>query len=475
MYLRTLRTRNLKRLRDFTLDFTHDGSPRMWTVLIGENGTAKTSILQAIALAAAGSAQVNTLARTVVRHLRDRRAPANAPLTIEADFGFGPRAMEDRVDIHPLDTKLPPDACLRSRLDLPAKRTSFTGEAKYYVGNRARATPRDPLDDARSEHRQLWFVAGYGVSRALADPEHTPSLDLPSIERLAALFETRSVLASTSFSNHFAKKDLEEGRKRGDTSRTYARMLGEIVKRGGEDLLPGIVKLELRGQGGAQSAPDLVESDRFQQRFGASVLPVAGAALSHGFQSTFAWISDLVGHVLLESKTELSPAEIEGLVLLDEIDLYLHPQWQATFVSALRRLFPRVQFVVTTHSPVILATVAPHEVVRLVVDPESGDVVRGAWDEDGELEPTTKPEPPQPDPRSMTGNELYRTWFGLDRSTPNQHGADLRRYTAIATDPDRTSAEDAELPKLSRRLERGGITELAKPVPRSARSEKRPS
>ena len=45
----------MKLLRDFTLDFnTADGAPRMWTVIIGPNGTAKTTILQAIALAAAG-------------------------------------------------------------------------------------------------------------------------------------------------------------------------------------------------------------------------------------------------------------------------------------------------------------------------------------------------------------------------------------------------------------------------------------
>ena len=45
----------------------------MWTVIIGENGTAKTSILQAIALTAAGQLHVNGLAQPVIGHLRDRR------------------------------------------------------------------------------------------------------------------------------------------------------------------------------------------------------------------------------------------------------------------------------------------------------------------------------------------------------------------------------------------------------------------
>ncbi|MBK9367942.1 MAG: AAA family ATPase [Deltaproteobacteria bacterium] len=87
MYVRNLKIKRLKLLRDFELSFLNpDDSPRMWTVIIGENGTGKTSILQAIALAAAGSLQVNTLGEAVVDVLRDRRA--NEAMQIEVDFGF---------------------------------------------------------------------------------------------------------------------------------------------------------------------------------------------------------------------------------------------------------------------------------------------------------------------------------------------------------------------------------------------------
>ena len=74
---------------------------------------------------------------------------------------------------------------------------------------------------------------------------------------------------------------------------------------------------------------------------------------------------------MLKSKTELDTTEMEGLVLIDEIDLYLHPTWQARFIPALRRVFPRMQFVATTHSPAVLSALAPHEVVRLAVDPRA--------------------------------------------------------------------------------------------------------
>lgn len=145
VYVRRLRTSNLKRLREFELDFTHAGQPRMWTVLIGENGTAKTTILQAIALAAAGSRQVNTLAKPVVRHLRDRRSP-QAALTITADFELTPRS-RNNATVHPLHARA---TALRSEIALPPRQTSFDGTARYLSGEsrsirrRIRSTTREP-------------------------------------------------------------------------------------------------------------------------------------------------------------------------------------------------------------------------------------------------------------------------------------------------------------------------------------------
>ena len=467
MYLRRLHVRNLKRLRDFELDFTGaDGKPRMWTVFIGENGTAKTTLLQAIALAAAGKWQVNTLAVPVVKHLCDRRS--DKPMTVQAWFEFTELSKTNRA-VHPnLPPKWKPEF-LGSEVTLKP-RSTLRARASYvrHVGDRPQELEVDPLDVAREADEHLWFVAGYGVARGLPrDVTYTPPLDRPSIERLAPLFDSQAVLASTSFANHFLKKDIEEGRKLGTTSRTYSAVLNAAIRRGGRELLPDIVKMELRGQGGAKSSADLIESDRFQQRMGeGDPQKIAGEALSHGYQSTFAWIADLIGHVLLESKTKLDTTDMEGLVLLDEIDLYLHPAWQATFITALRRVFPKMQFVATTHSPVVLAELAPHEIVRLIVDPESGDVTRGSWDpETGELVPVTNGAGVQPDPRPMTASELYRTWFGLDRLTPNPHGDELREYLALAADPLRSSEDDTRLRKLESKLKAAGI-EHRQPVPR---------
>jgi hypothetical protein len=469
MYIRHLRINHLKRLGTFEIDFSHHGKPRMWTVLIGENGTAKTTLLQAIALAAAGSKHVNELAGSSVKHLRDRRSDTEEML-IDARFDFTPRSLDATLPIHPALSEDQSRANLQllSHVSLEPGSTAMDAWSEYtnpgasrFRGIREAPTEsnkrRDPLDIARDGNFPLWFVAGYGISRVLPDASITPPLARPALERLQPLFGGASIVG-TAFANHFLQKDAEEKRPRGSTSRKFATLLNRAVKLGGPQLFPDLTKLELRGHGGTSTSKTLIEADRFYQRIKGSTqspLAIAGVALSHGYQSTFAWISDLIGHILLEAKDPVSTLEMEGLVLLDEIDLYLHPTWQAQFVGALRRTFPKMQFVATTHSPVVLSELAPHEVVRLVADPASGNIVQGGWDPDtGELVPRSTSPEAQPDPRLMTGSDLYRTWFGLDRLTPNPVGEKLRRLKVLVADPIRTLAQDRELAGLKVELEK---------------------
>ncbi len=70
------------------------------------------------------------------------------------------------------------------------------------------------------------------------------------------------------------------------------------------------------------------------------------------------------------------PARIRSIVLIDEIELHLHPSWQQRILGDLRRTFPNAQFIVSTHSPQVLTTVEPQHIVELYRD---GDrIVAGA-------------------------------------------------------------------------------------------------
>jgi hypothetical protein len=457
MYIRSLSIQNLRRLRQLSLDFTlPDGSPRMWTVLIGENGTGKTTILQAIALAAAGKLRVNDLAGNTFAHLVDRRQKAS--MEIEARFDFTPSSQAD-AKLHPL-SNTPTTTALTSRVTLHPKETSLRADAHYSGVTEANPGAEDPLDHARARETPLWFVVGYGVHRTLPESGRIPNLARPSVDRMKPLFDPEYPLTSTSFISHYGSRVAK--------ARSYSNVLKRAII--STDILPkDISNLELRGYGGVSKATDLLERERFIQRMGTLDVKVPAVALAHGYQSTIAWIADLVGHVLLEANSEIEPKDFEGLVLIDEIDLYLHPIWQARLIPALRKTFPKLQFVATTHSPVVLATLSPTEVVRLQTDPNSGDVRRiapdaktGEWDQaltDADLNA-------QPDPRAMTGTELYNEYFGVGPLTLNQNGEDVRSYTALATNPYRTDHQQERMERLHAELTRALVEHLIEPVER---------
>ncbi len=88
--------------------------------------------------------------------------------------------------------------------------------------------------------------------------------------------------------------------------------------------------------------------------------------LSSGFQAVLTIVARIMEWI--EGTGEAESAEIEsavGSVLIDEIDIHLHPEWQFTLRDGLRQLFPKLQFIVTTHSPHVLASARAGEVIAM--------------------------------------------------------------------------------------------------------------
>jgi hypothetical protein len=140
-------------------------------------------------------------------------------------------------------------------------------------------------------------------------------------------------------------------------------------------------------------------------------------------------------------------------VLVDELDLHLHPTWQTEIVAGLKATFPRMQFIVTTHSPLVLAGCRADEVWRLEQDEASGDITARS----GEVSPML-----------LTGSELNRQFFGVDRASPLSES--LRRYLELASDPYRSDADDALVRKLLQELRAQEITIEYEPVARKTAS-----
>ncbi|WP_340617885.1 retron Ec78 anti-phage system effector ATPase PtuA [Xenorhabdus entomophaga] len=79
--------------------------------------------------------------------------------------------------------------------------------------------------------------------------------------------------------------------------------------------------------------------------------------LSDGQRVFIALVADLVRRLVLLNPKRENPLEGNGIVLIDEIELHLHPQWQQRVIPALQETFPNIQFIISTHSPQVLSTV----------------------------------------------------------------------------------------------------------------------
>ena len=94
--------------------------------------------------------------------------------------------------------------------------------------------------------------------------------------------------------------------------------------------------------------------------------------LSDGIRNTVALVADLAYRAvqLNPHLAERAALETDGIVLIDEVDMHLHPSWQQTILTSLREAFPKVQFIVTTHSPQVLSTVQK-ENIRVIHQQEN--------------------------------------------------------------------------------------------------------
>jgi hypothetical protein len=440
MYIRELVVRDVKLLRDVTISFLRDGQPRLWTVLLGENGFCKTTILQAIALAASGVDRANQLAE--IASLPDRRL-RNPEVFLSATFSFGPAHAGSRT--YP-EIEGPPgnDLQVRSELTLSPGWNVFQGSSQYVNHGPSMPLPAlslvtNPLREARGKSLPHWFVAGYGVQRLLPVPQTTSDFSDPVLERMMTLFN-KGRIVGTSFADLFHNTTLVQA---------FSKQLQEALLHG-ESLLPRVTNLELRGKGGVRKAKDLVESHRFAFQTGAKSVKVPATWLSQGYQGMIAWVADMIGHQFWEVDAEVPVADMEGLVLIDELDLFLHPKWQVGLIRALKATFPRMQFVVTTHSPMLLVGCERDEVCILRED-EEGNI--------GVEEATASP-------ALMSGSEIYNVFFGVDSLYPNEAGALLQEYGFLASNPRRSDAEEQKVAQLRRRLRDLGVEPDWEPVAR---------
>lgn len=99
--------------------------------------------------------------------------------------------------------------------------------------------------------------------------------------------------------------------------------------------------------------------------------------LSAGYKTCIYMILGIIKEI--EFRSHLKPIcaqDFDGVVLIDEIDIHLHPTWQARLVQAMKEIFPKAQFIVTTHSPSILQSLEKDEIIALAQDEKGNTFIK---------------------------------------------------------------------------------------------------
>lgn len=231
------------------------------------------------------------------------------------------------------------ESALRAKIKLELHRAP--------IGNMYVNFPIKPL----SPIIKTWCA--YGANRTTISGNINANTQAPQkVNKTDSLFKDIGVLSNVEayLINIEGKENFEEK--------------GDFIKKLLIELLPSIEEITIDN-----SKERSVVLYREKAEDGTLMPPITFNALSAGNKSIIAMIGDMVLD-LSDSQNVNNPSDLEGIVLIDEIDIHLHPNWQKKFVQTLTKLFPKIQFIASTHSPIPLLG-APKETVILNVEKPS--------------------------------------------------------------------------------------------------------
>lgn len=323
MKIASIQLANFRSVQSLQLDFRHQT-----TALVGINGSGKSSLLDALAIG------LSAFSSRITGHPGKTRSITHSDIRVGADHAA--------ID---LDVMWPDQSHTPWRLVRQRKPGTIPDAGSHLSALNQRVT-------GMNQSPTLPLVVYYDIHRAVLDvplrirekPQFRPNeAFLDAVGRGGADFRR--------FFAWFRSKEDEENEERANNPSFRDRDLQAV--RQAITAFTGFTKPRVRRKTGLRMTvcKDTTELDILQ--------------LSDGEKCMLALVGDLARRLCLLNAAELDPLHGLGVVLIDEIDLHLHPGWQRSVVGQLTHTFPNCQFIISTHSPQVLGELPADAIVLL--------------------------------------------------------------------------------------------------------------
>lgn len=394
MYIDKIKLHNLKGFERLDFDLARpDGTYAGWTVFTGDNGAGKSTLLKAVALGLVGREVARSLQPNLQRWVREGQAEGCITLTLQPQQG--------------IDEYLKKGGTSYKKFDAALSLKALGDHVVLEDGQKTSPAARGPWSGQASG----WFSCGYGPFRRVfgASSDATELMVAPITERYVTMFqEAASLLAVDRWLRDLSHKKLEK-------REAETRLLSLIIDVLQDDLMPNQITVDAVDSGG------LWLRDR-------NGLRLAWPDMSDGYRSALALLVDILRHLVKtygfdgltehDAQGRLTVAR-SGVVMIDEIDAHLHPEWQQKIGFWLKRHFPNIQFLVTTHSPIICQAADPNGLFVLP-EPGSSDASRALTEAEYQQIIAARPD------------EILRTpAFGLQNTRSPKAVAARAQYSAL--------------------------------------------
>lgn len=365
MYINRIDLRDFRTFRNASITLLHGDQdfslldlpePRIKNVnlLLGNNGAGKTTLLKAIALACLGPAvgKSGIYPYRLVRQEPGRSRGISSKLSRDISRSSASRGIErSEAVIQATFTTHAQDRVPKGTLQLESEvrlRRFADLEDMQWTHDQDHAW--EPIFSSKTD--ALFFV-GYGATRRV---EQKDRYDAGS--RRGRSF-VRAMRVQSLFEDSYSLVPLN-----GWLPQYRARNPGRFKQ---------VVTLlnSLVGSGHFQFTGEMEDGEYLFERGG---LRVPFPALSDGYRAFLGWAGDLLYHVCMTCPSGKKLVENCGIVMIDEIDLHLHPEWQMHILPTLANALPKIQFIVTSHSPLIVGSLEWMNI--LTMQPEPGEASR---------------------------------------------------------------------------------------------------